>query len=928
MFITSLLSGCGPAAMPPDTDAPDTESPVTEPPVAEPKIYIFVDGSEEKQYENAGIESDFDQAYDKDAASLGLWRKPKENSLVISAMPENLGEYDLIEMDVFLNSGLQNGMRIYIYCGTDENGEETYLYKDIYAVGENWVTLKCALREMFSHGDADIAKAERIEILVNPMEKGLKQLYVRSVSTREYNLDEVPKQYEGAKDVYEYILNRFAYIEFGNGSNLEEEDHKVLMRYINNDCKTWWDRVDRECTTDPFGQNMEFTSANMTAMYRYIFYMAKGYATIGSYYYKNEKLRDDIIYCLDFMYENFYGGTKNKLPAGSNWWDSYIGSSQNLTRILLALRDELEYDQIKHYTDYMDSIIYEPIYTSANMIDIAYSVIMSSALQKDGVRLANAVKIMSENLFDYVTEGDGMYTDGSYIMHGNIAYTGNYGAILITQLSDIMYAVAGSDYAFSNEIVNRQIDWIFDAYAPTMWQGTAMSAVVGRKVWGGNENSRSAATIIGFALIAQYAPPERAAQIQSLIKYYLEVNPFPFAQKAKLSGADNLLAIIQNDSVPSEEPIAAKVFPKMARVTTHRSGFASMLSLTSPTVAAYEGFVWSDTDLENCTAWYTGAGMLYVYTDISVQYDEVFHRYGNRYRLAGTTIDPRERNPKNNGATYNESDFVGGVQMDQFALSAFQFDNKNRDFKADLTAKKSYFFFDDEYVMLGADITSTLDEGVYTTVENQKIIGNNYKLYLNDETNAISVTEDTKVSGVKYAYLSHYGSIVFPEKQDLTVNINKTEKADFSEIFFDHGVNPTEDTYSYIILPLASREDGKAYYENPDVEILSNTKQIQAVRENTLGLTGIVFWEAVEFAEITPDFACTVLVKETENGKRIAISDPTMKVTGEHTLILDGTYTLEGENDRVSVTAEGGKTAVVIDMTGTEGTSVLFSLKK
>ena len=55
-----------------------------------------------------------------------MWSKPKENSILITALPENMGEYAIIEMDVFLNNVLPNGMRVYIYCGTDENGEETY----------------------------------------------------------------------------------------------------------------------------------------------------------------------------------------------------------------------------------------------------------------------------------------------------------------------------------------------------------------------------------------------------------------------------------------------------------------------------------------------------------------------------------------------------------------------------------------------------------------------------------------------------------------------------------------------------------------------------------------------------------------------------------------------------------------------------------
>ena len=124
------------------------------------------------------------------------------------------------------------------------------------------------------------------------------------------------------------------------------------------------------------------------------------------------------------------------------------------------------------------------------------------------------------------------------------------------------------------------------------------------------------------------------------------------------------------------------------------------------------------------------------------------------------------------------------------------------------------------------------------------------------------------------------------------------------------------------------RDECKVYYENPDVKILSNTKEIQAVRENTLGMTGIVFWKAVEFEGITPDFACTMLVKDTENGKQIAISDPTMKVTGKRTVVLDGVYKLSGTNDKVSVQVSGSKTTVTIDMSGTQGQTVQFTLTK
>ena len=897
---------------------------------------MAVSKSEEKPYDPLGMETDPDQVYDVKVDSLGLWKKPKENRLVITDIPENFETYVYIDMDVFLNSGLPSGLRLYIYCGVDENGEECYFYKDFSTLQKDWVTISYPMTNLSCQGNADLANAERIELIVNDTGTALRQLYIRSISARNYYDGDEPMVYEDAEDVFDYILQQYEYLEFG-GYREGDSLHESIINGIISSCKKRWDRVSGdETANNPFGFNSTrypITGANMTSLYANMEAMARAYATYGSAYYKNEELRDDLIYCLDIMYEHFFGGDSGKMPAGTNWYDSYVTAPLSLSVILLALRHDLTDEQLDHYMDWMDILATHSPYTGSggpNLINMSKWVIMSAALQKQGERLEKAVDKLAKDVFHYVKIGDGMYEDGSYIYHGSVPYTTGYGGDLLQGMSYVMYVVAGTEYSFSQEHIDMQVSWVFDAFEPVMWRGAAMSAVSGRIIWSNpTESARANCVIVGMAHVAEYAPAEKAAQMKSLLKYYLVNNPTRYENNGSLSTGD-LIAKIRNDDsiVPAEPRVAAKVFGNMARITTHRGNFASMLAMSNPRVSLYEGFVWSESNMENCTGWYTGAGMLYVYADRLDQYDKEYHHYVNRYRLPGTTIDTRPRVPENNIGVYNKSAFVGGAQLNEYVVAAYDYDNNNGDFVSDLVAKKSYFFFDNEYVMLGADINSTKDKGVITTVENQKMAGT-IKLYLNDDEKSITAASDTKISDLKYLYISKYGSIVFPEKQDLTVNINVTEtKSRFVEIFFDHGVNPKDDTYSYIILPLMKRDECKVYYENPDVKILSNTKEIQAVRENTLGMTGIVFWKAVEFEGITPDFACTMLVKDTENGKQIAISDPTMKVTGKHTVTLDGVYKLSGTNDKVTVSTAGGKTTVTVDMTGMDGQTVLFDLTK
>ena len=922
----------------PDTpDIPDTpdvgDIPSNDPEVSDGKIrYVFADGSEEKPYDPLGMESDPDQTYDVNASTLGLWKKPKQNRLVITDIPENFENYVYMDIEVFLNSGLPSGLRLYIYCGVDENGEECYFYKDFSTSKKDWVTISYPMTNLISQGNANLANAERIELIVNDTGVALRQLYIRSISARNYYDGDEPMVYEDAEDVFDYILQQYEYLEFG-GYREGDSLHESIINGINSACREWWNRVERdENANNPFGYNSKFypiTGANMTSQYASIEAMARGYATYGSAYYKNEELRDDIIYCLDVMYEHFFGGDSGKMPAGTNWYDSYVTTPLHLSAILLALRHDLTQEQLDHYMDWMDILATHSPYTGSggpNLINMTKWVVMSAALQKQGERLEKAIDKLAKDVFHYAKTGDGMYEDGSYIYHGSVPYTTGYGGDLLQGMSYVMYVVAGTEYSFSQEHIDMQVDWVFNAFEPVMWRGAAMSAVSGRIIWSNpTESARANCVIVGMAHVAEYAPAEKAAQMKSLLKYYLVNNPTRYENNGSLSTGD-LIAKIRNDDniVPAEPRVAAKVFGHMARITTHRGNFASMLAMSNPRVSLYEGFVWSETNMENCTGWYTGAGMLYVYADRLDQYDKEYHHNVNRYRLPGTTIDTRPRVPENNIGVYNKSAFVGGAQLDEYVVAAYDYDNNNGDFESDLVANKSYFFFDNEYVMLGSDINSTLDEGVVTTVENQK--GN--QMYLNDDQEAVKYTEDTLVEGVKYAHIKGYGSIVFPKEQDLTVKLAKNANTSFTEIMFNHGVNPTDATYSYIILPLASQEDGKAYYENPDVEILSNSKTIHAVRENKLGLTGIVFWEAVTFDGITPDFACTMLVKDTESGMDIAVSDPTMNVRGQHVIVLDGVYTLDGTHDKVTVTTDGSKTTVTVDMTEMDGQSVVFGLKK
>src|SRR5690606_8367085 len=99
-------------------------------------------------------------------------------------------------------------------------------------------------------------------------------------------------------------------------------------------------------------------------------------------------------------------------------------------------------------------------------------------------------------------------------------------------------------------------------------------------------------------------------------------------------------------------------------------------------------------------------------------------------------------------------------------------------------------------------------------------------------------------------------------------------------LWLDHGVRPEDANYQYIVVPNAGPSDLEAYVKDSPIEILVNSKSIQAVRHRRLNRTGIAFYEsgkvkANDMVTIEATAPCLAIVKT--NGKsidQIVVSDP------------------------------------------------------
>ena len=117
------------------------------------------------------------------------------------------------------------------------------------------------------------------------------------------------------------------------------------------------------------------------------------------------------------------------------------------------------------------------------------------------------------------------------------------------------------------------------------------------------------------------------------------------------------------------------------------------------------------------------------------------------------------------------------------------------------------------------------------------------------------------------------GGYYFPGGGKLT--LEKTDgRSSFIEMWLEHGKKPVNDSYAYAILPNKTAEETAQYAQNPDIEVLMCTEKIHAVKERTTGLLGIVFWEAGSFGNITVSKPMAIMLRETEKGYLLSVSDP------------------------------------------------------
>ncbi len=585
--------------------------------------------------------------------------------------------------------------------------------------------------------------------------------------------------------------------------------------------------------------------------------MAAAFRMAGQPLFESKELKDKIQKSLDHWLAKDY--------RNPNWYPNEIAVPRYLGELYLLMQKDLALAQLAAGLKIMERSGLRM--TGANLVELARNVILRGCIEDSPELVAAAFARVAREI--RVTSGEGIQPDGSFHQHGACLYVGGYGAVYAENCARLAHLAHGTRFTFSEDKIRILSEFILDGMQWMIYRGEFDFGAFGRSI------SRPDAAhnwVSAFVLPASghmsQIPSERQAEFKVLAE--------------RLAGA----------APAGGEPVGNRFFWRSAFVVHRRPGYylsARMLRsglANTDTPSNSEG-IRSHHLSDGATCLFVRGG----------EYDRIYPVW-DWERIPGTTVE--RGNPPLTAATVRTEglpSFVGAVSDGTYGVAAMDLvrgpvqSGRMNPGRVTLTARKAWFFFDEEVVCLGAGITGRTDEPVLTSV--------NQCLLRGAVATSVGAADKGARELVAPAWVHHDGvGYVFPQKGLIqlraepqsgswrsirTVGSAEKVELDVFSAWLDHGAKPQNAEYAYLLVPGIEADKMPAYAKDSGVEILSNTAALQAVRHKGLKLVGAAFHEpgrldAAGGPAIAADQSCIVLVRDLAAGKLSAtLSKPDVR---------------------------------------------------
>ena len=599
-----------------------------------------------------------------------------------------------------------------------------------------------------------------------------------------------------------------------------------------------------------------------------------------SKYHNKKRLKEILDKTLGFWCSNDF--------IGDNWWNNQIGTPTDLAHLMLLMENEFSEKLVKKSQEIISraNINRGGARPGGDRIKVSSiaaknQLFLNNNLEFDKIIdiIENEIKFVewtgSEYGYTYSknnvgglnefsrANGRGLQYDNSFHHRTDgVNNTLSYGLSYSLAFIEWGYFTRKTKYAFSEEKINIIIDYYLD--------GVCKTAVYGK--------------------FPDFAAKNRSVSRKGSVKPYTTDAVERLLQISNYRSKElKEIMDLRNNTIQKPTVSHATFYWNSEHFSFQRPNFFSSVRMYSSRNMNME----SPYNSEGILNHHRGDGANHIvtkgdeYYDISPVYDYM--------KIPGATIVQKEKLPNHNTIKkIGTMDFVGAVTDGKYGVVGFDFKSPHDP----LVARKSWFFFEEEYVCLGAGISTKMKNEVNTTL-NQSLLRGEVVVSAEGKIKTLKSGEQT-LSDIDWI---HHDNItyLFPKHQTIFIKndiakgswwrISKqiSSSKDTVELavfktWINHGESPSDASYEYIVKPGALNKIDKQKTFN-NIQILSNTPYLQAVKNTNLGIIQMVFYKAGEIKiSKALKFKChapgIVMLKMNKNTiKEVSVSDPNRELT-------------------------------------------------
>lgn len=575
-----------------------------------------------------------------------------------------------------------------------------------------------------------------------------------------------------------------------------------------------------------------------------------------------------------------------------NWWERDIGPQLKMGRIGLFLKDDLSPEALGVITRKLQKEGNPG--TGQNNLWYTQNALFRALIVGDARKFGEIVSTcLTTKLL--IQQGpkqmEAVQPDYSFHCHGALFFNNGYGMALFRDMSFWIYMLRDTCFALPEECIRLMADYMLKGTRWTIRRDTLEIAQGYTEIGDG-----------GYAYNYYAVPLRRMIEVdkKNAREYQILL--------------DNILGLRKDNGLSGFHYMW-----RSAYAAQMRPEYAVNVRMDSHAIKGAEWrATWPDKAYGNLVFWTTaGAVSLAVNGD---EYTSIFPAFDWRH-VPGTTAPFALSQDYNCNIAGDTAMGVSNGRMGSVGFTYKKYDKNpsvSQDGSAYTAGTIGYFFFDEEYVALGAGIESDSTFPIHTTINQTK--GNSV---LADGMPVEEGMLDARFSG-RWVYNNHVGYVFLKDTRYCLSNLNHTELglpslwgtgySQFSidgmekhktypvehntfTLYLDHGLCPKQASYSYVVLPgktpveTATYAAALAYQFPKPLTVLANTTAVQAVKHHVLGVCQMNFYRAGSLD--TGDFMvevsapCCLMVEKTPVGYLLSAAVPDDGSVRELTVSID-----------------------------------------